>query len=374
MSGLRIALYSHDTMGLGHIRRNLLIANTLSTLTPSPSILLVSGTPESLRLNRPKGSDIMVLPGYRKDEDGGYHSKSLGVNKERLAAIRSGAIASALRAFAPDVLIVDKVPTGACNELMHTLQLLKDTGKTRLVLGLRDILDDPITTEAEWEKGDYEQTIAAFYDDIWIYGDPAVFDVRKEYAFSKQLSERAKYLGYLARPCKSRSKAKDLILCLVGGGQDGFALASAFARTEFEGEKKKVLVTGPYMPDNQSSELSDLAKVRSNLTVKRFVNVAPLISAADSVISMGGYNTVCELLANDTPALIVPRVQPRLEQAIRAERLSKINAVSCLLPDAISESKFVEFARNAQLPRQRAKVDLGGCNRLLGEVREMLSW
>ena len=373
MSGLRIALYSHDTMGLGHIRRNLLIASTLSTLTPSPSILLISGTPESLRLNRPHGSDIMVLPGYRKDEYGGYHSRSLGVDKERLAAIRGSAISSALRAFAPDVLIVDKVPTGACNELIQTLRLLKDSGKTRLILGLRDILDDPTPTEAEWEKGGYEQAIATFYDDIWIYGDPAVFDMRREYSFSRQLRERAKYLGYLARPSNSRAKPKDQILCLVGGGQDGFTLASAFANTEFENRKKKVLVTGPYMPDEQAEELNALARVRPNLTVRKFVNVSPLMAASESVISMGGYNTVCELLANNKPTLIVPRVQPRLEQAIRAERLSRINAVSCLFPDAINESEFVEFARDALTPRESAQVDLGGCATLLGEVKEMFA-
>lgn len=373
MSGLRIALYSHDTMGLGHIRRNLLIASTLSTLTPSPSILLISGTPESLRLNRPEGADIMVLPGYSKDEKGNYHSRSLRVDKERLSAIRGSAIASALRKFAPDVLIVDKVPTGACNELLLTLQLLKDSGSTRLILGLRDILDDPVSTEAEWEKGAYEHAIATFYDDIWIYGDPVVFDMRKEYTFSKQLCDRAKYLGYLARFSKSRSKPKDQILCLVGGGQDGFTLANAFACTEFENDKKKLLVTGPYMPHEQTGELNAIAKTRSNLTVRKFVNVAPLIRASESVISMGGYNSVCELLANNKPALIVPRVEPRLEQAIRAERLSRINAVSFLLPDAINDSHFVDFARNAGMPRESAQVDLKGCSRLLGEIKDMFA-
>ncbi len=46
-----------------------------------------------------------------------------------------------------------------------------------------------------------------------------------------------------------------------------------------------------------------------------------LIKAADLVISMGGYNTICEILTQHTPALIIPRENPRQEQLIRAQQL-----------------------------------------------------
>ncbi len=36
---------------------------------------------------------------------------------------------------------------------------------------------------------------------------------------------------------------------------------------------------------------------------------------------MGGYNTICEILTQQTPALIIPRQTPRKEQLIRAQRL-----------------------------------------------------
>ena len=42
------------------------------------------------------------------------------------------------------------------------------------------------------------------------------------------------------------------------------------------------------------------------------------MARAAGVVAMGGYNTFCEILSFDKPALVVPRVRPRLEQAIRA--------------------------------------------------------
>ena len=45
------------------------------------------------------------------------------------------------------------------------------------------------------------------------------------------------------------------------------------------------------------------------------------MAAADLVVSMGGYNTVCEILSQRTISLVIPRETPRKEQLIRAEVL-----------------------------------------------------
>ncbi len=42
------------------------------------------------------------------------------------------------------------------------------------------------------------------------------------------------------------------------------------------------------------------------------------ILAADCVVSMGGYNTMCEIVGAARPSLIIPRSVPREEQIIRA--------------------------------------------------------
>jgi predicted glycosyltransferase len=53
---------------------------------------------------------------------------------------------------------------------------------------------------------------------------------------------------------------------------------------------------------------------------------------ATAIVAMGGYNTFCEILTLDKPAMIVPRSVPRQEQLIRAERAVKLGLVSMLDP------------------------------------------
>ncbi len=364
----RIALYSHDTMGLGHIRRNLLIARSLSALDPEPAILLISGVPESLRLPRPRCADVLALPGYKKLLNGEYTSRSLPIPLDELTSLRAATIERALQEFQPDALIVDKVPGGARNELLPSLKALKDRG-TRAILGLRDILDDAESTKREWEANNFEALVADYFDDIWVYGDPNVFDVRTEYAFSQQLRERATYTGYLAPAPVSSSRVADKALCLVGGGQDGYDLAKAFLSADYGDAKQGVLITGPFMPENELADLAAEARKRKNVTVRRFENVGPHLSRANRIVSMGGYNTVCEILANRKPALIVPRSKPRLEQTIRAERLAARNAVAALSMEQLSSDAISEYLNRREDEHRELSIDLNGCSRLLHNFR-----
>ncbi|MDQ2987098.1 MAG: glycosyl transferase family 28 [Armatimonadota bacterium] len=360
----RIALYSHDTMGLGHIRRNLLIAHSLSAMDPEPAILLICGTPESLRLQRPKCADILALPGYKKLPDGRYTSRSLRIPLDELTSLRAATIERALQEFQPDALIVDKVPSGAMNELLPSLESLRSRG-ARAILGLRDILDDAESTKQEWEANKFEALVADYFDDIWVYGDRNVFDVRKEYAFSQQLRERATYTGYLAPLPLCKSKVSDNVLCLVGGGQDGYDLAKAFSLADYGSAKRGVLITGPFMPENEVADLATAAEKRKNLTVIRFDNVGPHLARANRIVSMGGYNTVCEILANRKQALIVPRSKPRLEQTIRAERLAARNAVTALPMEQLSSDSISEYLNKRSNEGKEMNIDLNGCSGLI---------
>ncbi len=67
---LRVALYSHDTMGLGHMRRNLLIAQTLMNCPSPPVILMIAGAREAGALPLPAGVDCLTLPSLGKDIEG----------------------------------------------------------------------------------------------------------------------------------------------------------------------------------------------------------------------------------------------------------------------------------------------------------------
>jgi predicted glycosyltransferase len=349
---LRIALYSHDTMGIGHMRRNLLIAQVLAQSAAKgrePVILLIAGGREMCAFGLPAGTDCLTLPALDKENNGQYRARRWDMSLKELLNLRSRSIAASLCGFTPDVLIVDKVPRGAGGELEQALQELHAEGRTRYVLGLRDVLDDPETVRREWKESRAEEAISRFYDAVWIYGDRRVFDPVMEYQFGSQVAAKVSYSGYLVQKQQENFTARsdadaalgehsyDLVLCLVGGGQDGSQLAETFAQTDFPAGTTGVILTGPFMPPQVQNRLQRLAQKNRRLRVLGFVTDSDLLlQRASRVVAMGGYNTICEILASKTPALIVPRVTPRQEQLIRAERMQELGLVDMLHPKDLS--------------------------------------
>src|SRR6266567_2162023 len=305
-------------MGLGHMRRNLLLAQTLRHSRLQAVVLMIAGAREASLLTTTAGVDCVALPSLWKDGGGQYHPRHLAVSLEELLALRARTAGAALEAFAPDVLIVDNVPRGALRELDPVLESLRARGRTRLVLGLRDVLDEPAALQAEWARAQNQDAVRTYYDAVWVYGDPAVYDPVREYAFAADVAAKVRYTGYLdqrARLTFARRGARDPVAALGWSGGR--------------------LVTGPCMPTGVRRRL--VRSVASD-PCRRVVSFAHeptrLVRRADRVVAMGGYNTVYEVLSFEKPALIVPRVRPRREQLIRAERLRALGLVDVLHPEA----------------------------------------
>jgi predicted glycosyltransferase len=205
-----------------------------------------------------------------------------------------------------------------------------------------------------------------------------VFDPIAEYSLRGPLRDRSTRTGYLARRGPDASgplaPAPDVpeVLCLVGGGQDGAALASAFVRAPLRSGARKVVVAGPFMPPGERRAIEE----RGDATVLGAVpDCASLIARATAVVAMGGYNTVCELLAAGTRPLIVPRTYPRVEQLIRAERLAELGAIDMLHPDSLSPqalAAWIDPMSDAPRPPARHGLDLDGLDRLPALVEELL--
>ncbi len=379
----RIALYSHDTVGLGHLRRNLALATALGAGSVPTDILLISGSREAVSFPVPHGIDYLTLPALAK-RDGAYGPRTLGMSLGDLVDVRSAAIAAALASFDPDVLIVDKVARGACGELDLALGQLRQSGRTHCVLGLRDILDDAATTYTEWRSSGTVATIASMYDAVWVYGDQTVFDLPYEYALPAAVAKRLTFTGYLGHgrpripvPLDPALTTEPYVLCLVGGGQDGVALAETFTAEPLPHRLRGVVVTGPYMDPVDRRHLIERTAPRADLTILEFVpDCHQLIDRSQAVISMGGYNTVCELLAADKRPLIVPRVSPRIEQLIRAQRLADRGVADVLHPAALTPgalATWLEAELTSTAPQRQVRpIDLDGLRRVPGLVEQLL--
>lgn len=383
----RIALYSHDTCGLGHTRRNLRIAKALAASPHYADVLLITGARESSAFPIPSGVDMLSLPALYKDPSGEYQSRRLSFELDELIVLRSGIIWSAIEAFDPDIFIVDNVPRGAGGELNLSLSRLRRRA-TRCVLGLRDVLDDPKTVEREWKERGYFDAIDAYFDSIWVYGDPAVYAATDEYAFPAAILDRLTYTGYLdptAEPLPPLSDPAPLLnfldhdtplmLCAIGGGQDGGSVASAFASANWPTEASGLILTGPFMDAAARLSLDQQASERVDLQIARFSTTpSVLYRRADRVVAMGGYNTVIELLALGKQALIIPRERPRSEQRIRAERLAALGLLDWLRPrDATPEALGAWLKRDLPPPETvRDHLNLSGLDNIVALTADLL--
>ncbi|TWT66262.1 MurG-like transferase [Posidoniimonas polymericola] len=376
--GLRVALYSHDTVGLGHLRRNLTIADCLASSGIGSSNLLIAGAHEANFFRLPERSDLMTLPRWRKNSLGEYDSGKLALSQHELGRLRAASIRSALEVFEPDVLIVDKVPRGTSGELTAALDMLKRRSRCKVVLGIRDVLDDPAMVSRDWLTAENVRAIDRYFDSVWVYGDPNVYDVRHEYQLPRSLAEKIVYTGYIDRrrqvdqadraTAEWLDKAADgkrLVACMVGGGEDGGPLARAFAESDFGADTAGVLVTGPFMSNEEKLALMAIGEQRDDLHVVGFLAEADLlVERADLVVAMGGYNTVCSLIARKKRALIAPRVVPRHEQLIRAERLAGLGLVDYLHPRDVNPVSLSRWINAPAARRPVGEVNMDGLDNI----------
>ena len=339
-STYNILMYSHDTYGLGHIRRTLAIASHLRT--PNVNILIITGSPIVGRFSFPPQIDFVRVPGMIKMTNEEYLPLSIKINTRHALKIRQTIITSTAKAFQPRLFIVDKAPLGLKREIIPTLQWINRChGHTKTVLGLRDIMDDAASTKKDWEaKGVYD-VLDRYYSEIWVYGNQDFYDPIREYHIPKDVSRKMVFTGYISRTVPKTGEISEvrreqrldrgqkLVVVTTGGGGDGYDHMDAYLRMlEAWGESppfQTVMVTGPFMPKKRRMEIFNRARRIKVRTYRFYRRMERLIGAADVVVCMGGYNTICEILSQGKPSLIIPREQPRREQLIRAQILYEHN-------------------------------------------------
>ena len=313
----RVLLYSHDTFGLGHLRRCRAIAHALVEAYSGMQVLIISGAPIAGAFDSRARVDFVKVPSVIKLRNGEYTSLAEHVDLSDTLKMRRAMILETARSFAPDLFIVDKEPMGLQGEIEDTLAYLRTQG-TRLVLGLREVMDSPALLAAEWDRKNMIPRIREYFDDIWVYGPRGFHDPLEGIVVPKALRERMTYVGFLKRNAYGlapRPVEEPYILVTPGGGGDGADLVRAVIEAYChhpELPSRAVIVTGPYMPAEQRNELQDRARQNPKLEMMDFSpRMEDLMADAKAVICMSGYNTWCEVLSFDKPTLLVPRTEPR---------------------------------------------------------------
>ncbi len=381
----RILMYSHDTFGLGHLRRCRAIAHALVERFKGLQVLIVSGSSIAGAFEFRTRVDFLKIPSVIKLYNGEYTPLAEHTDLVDTLALRRSVIQSTAESFEPDVLIVDKEPLGLQGELEPTLHWLRARGAT-LVLGLRDVMDSPGLLSAEWAKADVLSKMESLYDAVWVYGPRDFYDPLQDLDAPKALRDRLDWTGFLRREVPSgptptlANMPADALLVTVGGGGDGAELMHQVIAAHDHDPTLSwpvVMVLGPFMKAEERDDLRRRAASHSALHLIDFDNRPEiLMENAAGVVAMGGYNTFCEILSLDKRALIVPRVRPREEQLIRARRAAALGLVDYLLPEEAADPARLAAALRA-LPRRPvpslAAPDLDGLDRIADLVGTIMA-
>lgn len=366
-------MYSHDTFGLGHLRRCRTIAHSLVEDFRGLNVLIISGATIAGAFDYRARVDFVKIPSVIKLRNGEYQSMERHIDINDTLKMRASSIRSTAEMFQPDIFIVDKEPMGLRGEVEETLAYLKRRGTT-LILGLREVMDAPGQLDAEWKRNDVLRKIGQFYDMVWVYGPPDFYDPLTGLDVPANVRSKMKFVGFLQRSLPKSEDPEhrpkgDYLLVTTGGGGDGADLIHQVIHAYQQDPSlthRALMVLGPYMPAKKRQKLIRKAAHIPLIEVIEFDNrMEELIAGAKAVVAMGGYNTYCEILSFDKPALIVPRVAPRQEQLIRARRAAELGLIEMFLPEEADDAlKFAAALK--KLPHRDPPSKTNPDLRLLG--------
>jgi predicted glycosyltransferase len=350
--GIRILLYSHDTLGLGHIQRTLKITRALRARFPELSILIVTGSPHVHRYILPAEVDYVKLPAVRKTGREHYESRCSDVPFARTLRLRSRIIIETIKEYGPHLFLVDHSPGGMQGEIVPSLEWLKANRRDAVtVLGMRDILDDPVDVISLWRKQGTYEILRDLYDKVFVYGSPLVFDTLSSYEFPGDLKSKSRYVGYITDPGVSYDTSqrsgrpvadgRKIVTATFGGG-DGWgheqidSLLESIRRSKSGIPFDSMILTGPFVADAHWNRFKSAARDLPVKIIKFVRNTGPFLMRSDLVLSSAGYNTITDVLSYARRALVIPRIMYRKEQYLRARRLRDLGLVDYIHPDEAS--------------------------------------
>ena len=397
----RLLVYSHDTFGLGNLQRALKICEQLAAEIPQISILVLTGNFESHRFPMPAHVDFVKLPSVLRQARNQYVARYINAPFKDVRSMRRDLVFSAFKWFAPHVVLVDKVPTGVKGELEKSIRWFKkNKPQSKLILYLRDVLDDAPFVRRMWQQRRFREAIDRYYDAIWVFGSPHVCDMVEEYTLPESIGRKMSYCGYIMPNFQLRDSGDvrhelgiqtgRFVLVTGGGGGDAYKLMKTYLES-VEGLRKSangdpcpeihsLLVLGPEMPVAERRWLQARADPEKVRILDFTTDLLSYMNSADLVVSMGGYNTVCEILSLRKRALVVPRGSPVNEQLLRTTRMEALGLLDMIRPEDLSPETMTlkvkqALGRNGTLRPASEVLDTDGLGRASRKVSdELRTW
>lgn len=381
MRGLRILLYCHNALGLGHLVRTGAIAAAIRRIDPSADVLVVTGAQITIPALFPNDVAYVKLPSARLCIENGQTvatAAHLSIPFDELRALRAALIKTVVTEFQPDACLVDHNPAGFYNELDLAITAYRELASNgRLVLGMRGIAYGGSDNEQYIQK--YSSYLRSVYDGILVYVDPSVLDIGSY--MPPDIAAKLVYTGYVTRfhaLSRERShvpncRGSKTILLAAGSGSVGYSMMRRVLDSLGEGAEpdwRVVVCTGPYMENREADaldyQISQLPRLKGTRVHRVAHDAYDLLTSADVFIGQAGYNTLAEVMATRCHAVIIPYESLHGEQLAHASLLENRGLVTVIRQHELTASKLLSAVRKGIESRSQSDlstVDLDGAVR-----------
>ncbi len=360
-----ILFYVQHLLGIGHLWRAALIAGALDRA--GLSVVLVSGgrpVPD-LEIGR---AEFVQLPPLRAadrsfsalvDETGRPVDEAWKTaRRERLLAL--------FNRVRPRLLLTEMFPFGRRQlrfELMPLLEAAQERRPRPLVVSsVRDVLNPQDKPEkTAWIL----DTLTRYYDRVLVHGDPSFLTLERSFPAAARIADMLDYTGYVVRPMpldpQGPGEESGEVLVSTGGGAVADPLVEAALaarpRSRLKDRTWRILV-GHNLPEAQFQGYRERAG--PGVVIERArPDFLSLLSRCELSISQAGYNTVMDVLAAGTAAVVVPfAAGEEREQGLRAQYLAERGLVSVV---EAAELNGTSLARGID-----EALDRGGAKRMAG--------
>ncbi len=361
---LDVLLYAHDGRGLGHASRTIAIGMALKRLHPGLRILFVTGAKISQSLIGNSNLDWIKLPSYASQIVDGV---STGIDgpanfyKSVLGLHRSAMLKQIVTSFKPKCVLVDHSPLGKRKELIEALEASKDFD-TQWILGLRAV----IGTQKSFWSDELRDVFNSYYSDIFWYGDSKVIGRHQLEQIAAHFRHQPTEMGYVSRLYESQKllqkKTKTIAVTIsipwVSSDTYLFLTKLKSALIKINREQQSHIFISPDEVETTKELFKDVTNVIVEPVGEKYIES---MLKSEVAIIYGGYNSLMDVLAAKTPAIVIKRKLQDLEQDIHVEQLLHKTSNSMIMIDEISTDVDAIFKTINQLAKKQLESDICLC-------------
>lgn len=381
----RVMLYCQHLAGIGHLIRSTELARALAA--ERWEVLLVCGGEVPEAYSFPAGVRVERLEAIESDpEYKALAACDAGQDLDALKVRRTVRLLGHFDAFAPDVLVTEMYPFGRKKfgfELEPLLERARNAERRPVVVAsVRDILVRREQQDAFEERA--VRILNRSYDAVLVHSDELVQPLSATFHATSRIRAAVVHTGYIVAEMNGAGadamhaaarkfvaeelNGEEFVLVSCGSGrlqagrQLTFAALEAAEALRGRFPHKLVVCAGPLAAMEDYEQYQSMAAQHSNVVlVHDLPYLRSLMEHAALSVSLGGYNTVMELMAARAQAL-VHAAEPNgdSEQRMRVDALAEAGQLRRLEARDLINGRLagrIEEALCEPLPMEPKQMD-----------------